>query len=94
MITAREFKKDDKIKHIKRCFCIPLAPFCGTDSITDVRGAAAKSFRCDIISDIDHANKTISALGGELEKTAIDESDHTMINTYWINVNDSIEKYT
>ncbi len=39
------------------------------------------------------SNKTISALGGELEKTAIDESDHTMINTYWINVNDSIEKY-
>ena len=39
------------------------------------------------------SNKTISELGGELEKTAIDESDHTMTNTYWINVNDSIEKY-
>ena len=38
-------------------------------------------------------NKTILSLGGELEKTELDEYDNTMTNYYWINVNDSIEKY-
>lgn len=39
------------------------------------------------------SNKTILALGGELEKTKLDEYDNEMTNYYWINVNDSIEKY-
>ena len=38
------------------------------------------------------SNKTILALGGELEKTEFDEYDNTMTNYYWINVNDAIEK--
>lgn len=39
------------------------------------------------------SKKTILALGGELEKTELDEYDDTMTNYYWINVHDSIEKY-
>lgn len=39
------------------------------------------------------SNKTILSLGGELEKTELDEYDNKMTNYYWINVNDSIEKY-
>lgn len=39
------------------------------------------------------SNKTILALGGDLEKTAFDEYDNTMTNYYWINVNDSLKKY-
>lgn len=39
------------------------------------------------------SNKTIISLGGKLEKTELDEYDNTMTNYYWINVNDSIEKY-
>ncbi len=39
------------------------------------------------------SNKTILSLGGELEKTELDKYDNTMTNYYWINVNDSIEKY-
>lgn len=39
------------------------------------------------------SNKTILALGGELEKTAFDEYDYTMTNYYWINVNDAVGKY-
>ena len=38
-------------------------------------------------------NKTILSLGGELEKTELDEYDNTMTNYYWINVIESIEKY-
>lgn len=38
------------------------------------------------------SNKTILALGGELEKTKLDEYDNEITNYYWINVNDSIEK--
>lgn len=38
------------------------------------------------------SNKTIISLGGELEKTEIDEYDNMMTNYYWINVNSSIEK--
>ena len=38
------------------------------------------------------SNRTILSLGGELEKTELDEYDNTMTNYYWINVNDSIEK--
>lgn len=39
------------------------------------------------------SNKTIVSLGGELEKTELDKYDNTMTNYYWINVNDSMEKY-
>lgn len=38
------------------------------------------------------SNRTILSLGGDLEKTELDEYDNTMTNYYWINVNDSIEK--
>lgn len=39
------------------------------------------------------SNKTIVALGGELEKTALDPSDNTMTNYYWIDVDKSVEVY-
>ena len=39
------------------------------------------------------SNKTIQALGGELEKMELDKYDNTMTNYYWINVNKSIKKY-
>ena len=39
------------------------------------------------------SNKTILSLGGKLEKTVFDKYDNTMTNCYWLNVNDSIEKY-
>lgn len=39
------------------------------------------------------SNKTIMALGGVLEKTELDTYDNEMTNYYYINVNDSIEKY-
>ena len=38
------------------------------------------------------SNKTIKAFGGVLEKTAIDPNDNTESNTYWINVDESLEK--
>lgn len=40
------------------------------------------------------SNKTILALGGKLEKTKLDNYDNEMTNYYWIDVNDSIEKYS
>lgn len=40
------------------------------------------------------SNKTIQALGGKLEKTELDSYDNTMTNYYWINVNDSVKKYS
>jgi predicted acetyltransferase len=39
------------------------------------------------------SNKTLQALGGVLERSEIDPSDNTLTNVYWIDVNDSIEKY-
>ena len=39
------------------------------------------------------SDKTIKALGGILEKCELDESDNTMTNVYWINVDESIKKY-
>ena len=39
------------------------------------------------------SDKTIKALGGILERCELDESDNTMTNVYWINVDESIEKY-
>ncbi len=39
------------------------------------------------------SNKTIIALGGILERTEIDPEDNTLTNVYWINVDESIEKY-
>ncbi|MCM1052694.1 MAG: hypothetical protein NC483_01775 [Ruminococcus sp.] len=47
----------------------------------------------DCTTDNIGSNKTILALGGKLEKTEIDVYDNMMTNYYWINVNDSIEKY-
>ncbi len=48
-----------------------------------------------LVCDIDNigSNKTILALGGELEKTELYKFDNTMTNYYWINVDDAIEKY-
>lgn len=39
------------------------------------------------------SDKTIKALGGILERCELDESDNTMTNVYWINVDESIKKY-
>lgn len=39
------------------------------------------------------SNKTITSLGGVLERSEIDPSDNTLTNVYWIDVNDSLEKY-
>ena len=48
-----------------------------------------------LVCDIDNigSNKTILALGGELEKTELYKFDNTMTNYYWINVDDALEKY-
>jgi len=40
------------------------------------------------------SNKTIIALGGDLEKSEIDEWDNLLTNYYWIDVNNSIDKYS
>lgn len=40
------------------------------------------------------SNKTILALGGKLKKADIDSSDNIMKNYYWINVKESINKYS
>ena len=39
------------------------------------------------------SDKTIQALGGVLERCEIDPSDNELTNVYWIDVNDSIDKY-
>lgn len=39
------------------------------------------------------SDKTIKALGRILERCELDESDNTMTNVYWINVDESIKKY-
>lgn len=39
------------------------------------------------------SDKTIQALGGVLERSEIDPSDGTLTNVYWIDVEDSINKY-
>lgn len=39
------------------------------------------------------SDKTIKALGGILERCELDESDNTITNVYWINVDESIKKY-
>lgn len=39
------------------------------------------------------SNATIKALGGELVKTAIDPSDDTLTNVYWIDVEKSLEEH-
>ena len=39
------------------------------------------------------SDKTIQALGGILERSEIDPYDGILTNVYWINVNESLEKY-
>ena len=39
------------------------------------------------------SDKTIKALGGILERSEVDPYDNELTNVYWINVNDSIDKY-
>ncbi len=49
-----------------------------------------------LICDVDNtgSDKTIRALGGELEETKIYEYDGKLTNYYWINVDDAIEAYS
>ena len=39
------------------------------------------------------SNKSIEALGGELERTEVDPYDGILTNIYWLNVNDTIYHY-
>ena len=39
------------------------------------------------------SDKTLKALGGKLERTEIDPSDGILINVYWFDVNETLEKY-
>ena len=39
------------------------------------------------------SDKTIKALGGVLERCEVDPSDNELTNVYWINVDESLEKY-
>lgn len=39
------------------------------------------------------SDRTIKALGGILERCEIDPSDNELTNVYWIDVNESLEKY-
>ena len=39
------------------------------------------------------SNKTLMALGGVLERCENDPYDNTLTNVYWINVDESLEKY-
>ena len=39
------------------------------------------------------SSKTMEALGGELERTEIDPYDGILTSVYWINVDESLEKY-
>ncbi len=39
------------------------------------------------------SDKTLKALGGELERTEIDPSDGTLTNVYWIDIDESLSKY-
>ena len=39
------------------------------------------------------SDKTIKALGGILERCEIDPWDNELTNVYWIDLNNSLEKY-
>ena len=39
------------------------------------------------------SDKSIKALGGVLERSEVDPYDNELTNVYWIDVNDSLEKY-
>ena len=52
-----------------------------------------KKVLLNCITDNIGSNKTIIALGGNLEKTEIDNWDNELTNYYWIDVNKSIDKY-
>lgn len=39
------------------------------------------------------SDRTIRALGGVLEKCEMDPNDNTLTNAYWIDIDESIEKY-
>ena len=39
------------------------------------------------------SDKTLKALGGVLERTEVDPSDGELLNIYWFNVDETIEKY-
>jgi len=45
--------------------------------------------------DVDNlgSDRTILALGGELERQDIDPYDNHLVNVYWIDINKSLEKY-
>ena len=52
-----------------------------------------KKVLLDCTADNVGSNKTITALGGILEKSEIDDWDNELTNYYWINVNKSIDEY-
>ena len=39
------------------------------------------------------SDRTLKALGGELERTEVDPSDGVLTNVYWFDVDETIEKY-
>jgi predicted acetyltransferase len=47
----------------------------------------------ECLADNIGSNKTITALGGILEKSEIDDWDNELTNYYWIDVDKSIDKY-
>lgn len=52
-----------------------------------------KDVRLECTVDNIGSNKTILSLGGVLEKTELDVYDNKMTNYYWIDVQDSLDKY-
>lgn len=54
-----------------------------------------KEERVLLICDVNNipSNKTILALGGVLEKSEIYKYDNVLTNYYWIDVNESLNKY-
>lgn len=52
-----------------------------------------KKILLDCIVDNIGSNKSILALGGILEKTAVDTYDNMLTNYYWIDVDDAINTY-
>ena len=47
----------------------------------------------ECLADNIGSNKTITALGGILEKSEIDDWDNELTNYYWIDVDKSIDEY-
>ena len=52
-----------------------------------------KKVLLDCLADNIGSNKTITALGGILEKSEVDDWDNELTNYYWIDVDKSIDEY-